>query len=491
MGTFEITRARQKLGFTPATSVRGDLDVRGTGGIGGAIGQALLKGTAIGLELFQRKQQMDDNLTRADAQKIRTDAELEIELFRTENADTRLWPKQAEEVFGRANNQISSLEPSNRMRRIINSETSAWSSKQGTQFTIEEIEQKKQDTKVVMIDEIVEAFRVNDPERKVVALENFDINARRIFSPDEAKMIRRNAITAGFKAYFKDRAGKDAEGTIELLNSEVDTRKKGRGKIPEEVMTNSELRSAIGDAQTIMKESRVAFENVLNGELIRIDNTPNMSQLDFDAQAEELKTTILIANIPNTRKRRLLTDLEKWRRGTSEIDYAKVLSLNQEMDAAQRSGIVDPTIKDRIIRASLEGAFGGRNKGGQKTYGDMIRRFEKLQFDERVEALDDIMKQFRAINKHDLERIYLFEKAKNKFVADNPDMSTRELFIEVMAMSENYTKRPPFLIERMIRPGRINVVGKTVRVIHPDGRSGVIPIGQLEEAKKEGYEVVE
>ena len=44
MGTFEITRARQQLGFTPATSAHANIDVRGTGGSGAAMGQALVAG---------------------------------------------------------------------------------------------------------------------------------------------------------------------------------------------------------------------------------------------------------------------------------------------------------------------------------------------------------------------------------------------------------------------------------------------------------------
>lgn len=484
MAEFPIERARQKLGFTPSTAVRADIDVRtGEGAVGAAIGQALITGT----ELYIRKKKMDDALVRDEAIQIRKSAELEIELFREQNADTRLWSKQAEEVLEKVTNKISGLGASREMTQINNLETLNWRSQKGTAFLIDEVKQKKEDTKTVMVDEIIEAYRLADPEKIHRANKNFDSNSKGIFSPDEARIIKRNATTVGFKGYFKDRAGRNAEGTIATLNKEIKARESGNGKIPEEVMTNSELRESIGVAQNIMKESVVAFENNLNNELIRIDNTPNLSQNDFDLQSELLKNTVLTANIPGTQKRKVLADLEKWRRGTNEIDYAKVLSLNQEMDAAQRSGIVDPTIGDRIVRASLEGAFGGRNKGGQKTYGDMIRRFEKLQFDERVQAIMPIVRTFERENADDPRLIFVFHQAKNKIIAESPDATTKELFIRISALSEAYSVLPEAIIESKMRVQP----KQSIKVISPGGLTGSIPADQLERALKEGYKKVE
>ena len=231
-GQFPIVRARQELGFTPSTAVRANIDVR-QGDVGAAIGQALIQGTVIGLELFRRKQQMNDTLTKKEAKQIRDNAELEIEKFRAENADTRLWTPQAEGVIKRTVGAVKGLKASNEAMGIINLDTTGWASKVGAEFIRKEIEQKKSDTKGVIIDDVVEAFRNNDSELKTSALKSFDEQAKSIFSPDEARIVRRNAITAGFTGYFKDRAVANPTGTIELLKRELELRKSDKGKIPD------------------------------------------------------------------------------------------------------------------------------------------------------------------------------------------------------------------------------------------------------------------
>ncbi|MHC4121928.1 MAG: hypothetical protein ACYSSI_00010 [Planctomycetota bacterium] len=204
-------------------------------------------------------------------------------------------------------------------------------------------------------------------------------------------------------------------------------------------LSNKDKEIIEGEIKDEKNQMITSLENSINSELVRIDNTPDMTQARFNLQAESLKNMILIANIDGTKKKKMLSDLEKWRRGTNEIDYAKVLSLNQEMDAAQRSGIVDPTIEARITRANLEGSFGGRYKGGQKIYGDMIRRFSKLRFDERLQAIAPIVQRFEAANtKLDPRLVFLFHLAKNKILADNPDMSIKDTFIRINGLAEVY-----------------------------------------------------
>lgn len=255
------------------------------------------------------------------------------------------------------------------------------------------------------------------------------------------------------KEFFQNSAATNAEATIEALDKEIAAREKGKGGIPVEIMTDADLRQSRKEVLVIQKENIVAFENDFNSKLVAIDNTPDLSQTDFDAQAKALKTDLLLANIPGTQKRKMLTDLERWRRGTNEIDYARILALNQEMDAAQRSGIVDPTIEARIINASLEGAFGGRNKGGQKNYGIMIRRFGKLKFDERIQATASIVRTFERENADDPRLIFLFHQAKNKIIAESPDATMRDLFVTVSALANVYSILPEAeIVEKMTRP---------------------------------------
>jgi hypothetical protein len=223
----------------------------------------------------------------------------------------------------------------------------------------------------------------------------------------------------------------------------------------------------------------VEFESGINSELVRIDNTEDMTQADFNKQAKALKERVRVAKISGTAKRKMLTDLERWRRGTNEIDYARILSLNQEMDAAQRSGIVDPTIQTRIMQASLEGAFGGRLKGGQKTYGNMIRRFEKLQFDERLQATSSIVSMFERENADDPRLIFLFHEAKNKFIAEHPDIDTKELFIKISGLAESYDVLPESVIKKKMK--------KTVIMTDPKGHMYIVPTEKRQLFLDNGY----
>lgn len=50
MAEFPIIEARQELGFDTSTAVRANIDVRGTGGTGAAVGQAVLAGVELGIE---------------------------------------------------------------------------------------------------------------------------------------------------------------------------------------------------------------------------------------------------------------------------------------------------------------------------------------------------------------------------------------------------------------------------------------------------------
>ena len=177
----------------------------------------------------------------------------------------------------------------------------------------------------------------------------------------------------------------------------------------------------------------------------------------------------------------MLRGIGTWAKGTNEIDYARILSLNQEMDAAQRSGIVDPTIRDRIVQANLEGAFGGRNKGGQRTYATAIRRFEKLEFDERLQAINPIVKDFERYNSDDPRLILLFHQEKNKIVTDNPDMDTRELFTKISALADTYGVLPESIIVSKMK-------GKqTVIMTSPDGKQYRVPVEKRQKFLDNGF----
>ncbi len=247
------------------------------------------------------------------------------------------------------------------------------------------------------------------------------------------------------------------------------------------VLTAKEKEKLDDEIDIDKRQADVAFESRMNQFLIDIDNTEGMTQRDFNEQAKSVEIHILAADVDGTKRKRMLEGLEKWRRGTSETDYAKILSLNQEMDAAQRSGIVDPTIGNRITQANMDGSFGGRHKGGQKTYADLVRRFEKLQFDERMQSISPIVRTFERENADDPRLIFLFHQAKNKLISDKPDAGTKEIFIETSALAEAYSILSERTIERKMK------TKEAVEMIAPDGSRWNVPMDKKQRFLDNGY----
>jgi hypothetical protein len=208
----------------------------------------------------------------------------------------------------------------------------------------------------------------------------------------------------------------------------------------------------IRDITSYKKELSAQVDNNINGEMIRLDNTKDLSQKDFDVAAVNMKTSILSASIDNVHKKKLLEDLVKWQNGTGEVDFPQLLALQQEMDVAQRTGIVDPTIKDRINQANISGAFGGRTKGGVQRYSTAIRRFENLKFDERLQAIEQtgVVKDFEKSNVGEGERILLFHEAMNKTLADNPNATVKELYIKIKGIADTYEMMRPNEVEARV-----------------------------------------
>ena len=102
-GTFPITQARERLGFTPSTAVRANIDVSGTGGIGGAVGQAVLKGIDLGLEYDLK--QVNNQLS--ESQRLATDEMNRLSLSLAGNLD----PDTHQQEFDAAIERVGSFAP--------------------------------------------------------------------------------------------------------------------------------------------------------------------------------------------------------------------------------------------------------------------------------------------------------------------------------------------------------------------------------------------
>ncbi len=253
MGTFEATPARQRLGVTPTTAVRANIDTRtGAGAVGQAIGQGLLGVGVAAIELFKRKQAMEDTLASGDASKIMIDAEARIEKFREDNPDTRLWSgNQTSEMKG-ALSTIENIESSSDHKAILNQRASLWASKKGASFLAAEMKQKESDTLKVIVDDLIEAEKSGDIELKIQANDRFDEQIKSIQSPDVARITKATAIKAGQEGRGQDlvnsvhaamQAGDLATATVLADNP----------NIPEKIQTG--LRRQIENKQKEMVEA--------------------------------------------------------------------------------------------------------------------------------------------------------------------------------------------------------------------------------------------
>ena len=111
----------------------------------------------------------------------------------------------------------------------------------------------------------------------------------------------------------------------------------------------------------------------------------------------------------------------------------------------------------------------------------MIRRFEKLAFDERAQAVSFIVKAFDTRFAKYPDLVFLFHQAKDKFIADNPDMSSNELFVAVSGLAESYSDLSDAAIQRGLNQGnRIIMTG-------PDGNEYSIPAEKREKFLEWGY----
>lgn len=250
---------------------------------------------------------------------------------------------------------------------------------------------------------------------------------------------------------------------------------------PDQLQKKDQIARIITQQQNYYRSN---FEAGINERMLQIDLNEDMSPEQFEIAAEGLKAGVINSLLDGDQKLKLVKELDKWKTGTAEIDYDRTLSLNQEIDAAYRTGIVDPSIEDRINRANLEGAFGSRKKGGAKTYSDMIRRFKNIKLDTRIKAVEPIVNQFERENSDEPELVFLFHQAKNKLIEDNPDSDIKDIFVKISGLVSVYESKTPKQIEGMMKENM-------VRVISPDGKRGYVKQEEIEQAIKEGYRKIE
>jgi hypothetical protein len=224
------------------------------------------------------------------------------------------------------------------------------------------------------------------------------------------------------------------------------------------------------------KQNIVNFEEYLAGKENTLDEK-NAPSDEVDSVVKQLTTEIYASNIPATDKQRLHKQLIQWSKGEGEIDYARINALNMELDSAARTGVIDPTLKDRIERARVENAFGPRGKGGEKTSGDMIRRFKRLKLDGRIADVSGIIQQFDREYSDEPELIFLFHKRFNELLLEDTEISDKELFIKVRNLKSTYEDLVPEQFEQMMKQEGTEIPEPPIPVITTKKQYNALPKG--------------
>jgi len=116
MAKFPIKSARQELGFSPSTAVRANIDVRGTGGNGAAVGQAIVGGVKLIQRESARKEAIRvknrenlDSLSAEQAKQLRKIRDTKIEEMKGNTAPEK-WEENTAAITTEYNTKVGELD---------------------------------------------------------------------------------------------------------------------------------------------------------------------------------------------------------------------------------------------------------------------------------------------------------------------------------------------------------------------------------------------
>lgn len=276
---FPITKARQELGFTPTTAVRADIDVRtGEGAVGAAIGQAVLatarefqkKSAREGAIELKRRQMTDANSSVA-ASKLRQIADAEFETFKLTNPQGT-WEKFRSEQTTKVGQEVASLNfsPDALTREQVKS--TAYTDVETARALTDATRQLREDTIAAQTEALTDAFRSADPEKIIEAVERFMDNGTNM-GKDKVEVLSdiKAAREAGGKLRkkdtldgWRDRIAENPTTTAEVLNTELEARKKNKGIISEEVLTSKDIQSLLNTATNRQAQLTANTEREVN-----------------------------------------------------------------------------------------------------------------------------------------------------------------------------------------------------------------------------------
>jgi len=373
MAKFEIQTARPELGFTPATGVRADIDVR-QGDVGAAVGQVLIAG---GRELGRRsvrkegirvkRQQMIDANLSVRADKFRQIADEERKQFQATNPQEG-WEKFAQEQTQRVSEEISALDfsPDVLIAERLKSETysAVSTAKALTDATL----QLRTDTIDAQTEAMTEAFRTGGAKQQLEVVTRFRDNGANM-GKDKVEVLNdiKAAREAGKKLKkqdtidsWQDRIAQSPQVVEDELNTELEARKTGKGVIPENELASSDIQSLINLANA--REVQLTAE--AQAEKNRIEREEENRLYDGLADGTSSVTDVGKSKlIPAAAKRRLVNDEENFAKRDIEknwplTDDDVTVSRLESSLTSMEGGALDRTqLNQKINEAAVAGGI--------------------------------------------------------------------------------------------------------------------------------------
>jgi hypothetical protein len=280
MAKFGVRNARDRLGFTPSTAVRANIDTRsGEQALGPKLvsGASAIKGqldrkkqeerikSARRLAIEEKNRKNLDDRSAFEAIQIRKQSLLDIEVMKASTSPEQ-WELESEKIVGESISSMQGLdfsEQESAKQQLINDGNLIGEPKKAFVAGSRKLKAQAQ---VAQTDQLVETIRAHGegPEVSRQATEFIKSGKNNGVSPSEILLGVKAAKEAGLKLRNEDaveaarnRASVNPEVVAQEMRVELDARKSGEGIIPESTLSNEDLLSTKKFADGVVTETKV------------------------------------------------------------------------------------------------------------------------------------------------------------------------------------------------------------------------------------------
>ena len=138
----------------------------------------------------------------------------------------------------------------------------------------------------------------------------------------------------------------------------------------------------------------VQFDNNINELMNKIDQQPNLPEVQLRDSAADLDRQIDASNIGGKRKMQLHKEVRSWVKDEGNMDFERIRSLEDRVERVKAYGVNDSELVPDINRARLEGALGSRKEGSGKEANRLIKSATSAKINVSIAATRGIQEQF-------------------------------------------------------------------------------------------------